>query len=314
MFNAELKSKIDEDICILIKVDNHPYNYICDCGDASLLTVKDSQNTNVVFISHTHIDHFVNFDAILRHQIGIQRRVIICGPEGIIQQVQSRIQSYCWNLIAEDAIVYEVREIKSNGTIQRAELKPSEWDIVILEDLKQDYIYKNDKFQVHFTVLDHKTDSVAYLFKAHNTTKINIKDTVFSGGKWVSELKTAFELGDRNKIISINDKTYNAETLFYLIEVKQGATLGIIMDHAVSEANQNKIQHLFTNTDKVFIESFYNSEDQLFATTNFHSFSTASGEIMKACNVKEAVPVHFSRKYSPEEVAILVEEFQEALK
>jgi len=39
MFNAEVKSEQNEDICIMIKVDNHSYNYVCDCGEASLLTV-----------------------------------------------------------------------------------------------------------------------------------------------------------------------------------------------------------------------------------------------------------------------------------
>jgi ribonuclease Z len=91
MFNAEIKSKIGEDICILVKPDNHPWNYICECGDASGLTVKETHNANAVFISHTHIDHFVAFDNVVRHQIGIQRKVIICGPKGIAQQVQSKI-------------------------------------------------------------------------------------------------------------------------------------------------------------------------------------------------------------------------------
>ena len=93
MFQPEVKSKIGEDISILVKVDNHPWNYLCECGDASGLRVKEVQNCNAVFISHTHIDHFVNFDAVIRHQIGVQRRIVICGPKGIAQQVQSKIKS-----------------------------------------------------------------------------------------------------------------------------------------------------------------------------------------------------------------------------
>ena len=93
MFIPEVKSQKDEDICILIRVENHSYNYICECGEAKSLTVKECQNTKAIFISHTHIDHFVNFDTILRHQIGGKQRVIICGPRDITKQVQSRIQS-----------------------------------------------------------------------------------------------------------------------------------------------------------------------------------------------------------------------------
>jgi len=312
MFNPEVKSKIDEDVCILISPDNDSYNYMCDCGEASGLSVKDCQNTKVIFISHTHIDHFVNFDTILRHQIGIKRRVIICGPRGIIKQVLSRIQSYCWNLIAEDTIIYEVREIQDNGIIKRAELKPPFWDASYIEDLNAEYIFETNKFQVFFTNLNHKTSSIAYLFKAHDSIKINIKDTGLKGGKWVNTLKEMYSLQQHDAVITIDDKVFKASDLFYLISVKKGETLGVILDHAASDENHDKIKELFSNVDTVYIESFYKNSDKSFAEDNFHSYSVASGEIMKICNVKEAIPVHFSRKYKEEDVEELISEFKDA--
>ena len=119
MILPELKSKIGEDISILVRLDNHTPSYICECGDASELTLKECQNTEGIFISHTHIDHFINFDQILRHQIGIQKRIIICGPIGIIDQVQSKIKGYSWNLIEAGAITYEIREIIDEQKINR---------------------------------------------------------------------------------------------------------------------------------------------------------------------------------------------------
>jgi ribonuclease Z len=65
MFHSEIKSQFNEDISILVQLDNHPCNYICECGDASNWTVKEVQNAHAVFISHTHIDHFVNFDRLI---------------------------------------------------------------------------------------------------------------------------------------------------------------------------------------------------------------------------------------------------------
>lgn len=314
MFKAEIKSKINEDICILISPDNDSYNYICDCGEASNLSVKDCQNTNAVFLSHTHIDHFVNFDTILRHQIGVKRRIIICGPEGIIKQVQSRIQSYCWNLIAEDAIVYEVREIQKNSIIKRAELKPPFWNANAMEDLSTETIFKTNKFEVRFTILNHKTPSIAYLFIEYDSTKINIAGTSFKGGKWINTLKDAYRLKEHDAIIAVEDNVFKASDLFHLIHVKKGETLGVILDHAATVENHEKIKQLFFNADTVYIESFYNEEDKAFAKANFHSYSTASGKLMKTCNVKEAIPVHFSRKYKPEAIEVLTSEFKNAFK
>ncbi|WP_299682269.1 peptidase [uncultured Dokdonia sp.] len=312
MFIPEVKSQKDEDICILIRVENHSHNYICECGEAKSLTVKECQNTKAIFISHTHIDHFVNFDTILRHQIGGNQRVIICGPTDITKQVQSRIQSYRWNLITKDAITYEIREIQSNGTIKRAELKPPLWEITPIEDMAGSSVFENDLFEVSYTILDHKTDTIAYLFKGKDTTKIDLQKGDFKGGKWVRDLKTAFETNDPTCEIIIEDTIYKAADLFHLINVKKGQKLGVIMDHAASVANHKNILETFTNADQVFIESFYKVEDKEGAMANYHSYSSESGRIMRACNVQDATPVHFSRKYNETDINELLQEFESA--
>lgn len=313
MFLPKVKSKIGEDISILIQLDNYSFNFICECGDASDLTVKECQNTEAIFISHTHIDHFINFDFILRHQLGIERRVIICGPKGITQQVQAKLRGYQWNLIEENAIIYEVREISCNDEIQQHEIKPPYWDIVKLTDKKLDGLYNNERFQVNFVILDHKTASIAYLFKEHDTVKIDLSQSEFKGGSWIRTLKTAFIEGNEELVLTIKDKAYRAKELFHLLHVKKGDTLGIIMDHAANSANHEKIKSLFSNCNKVFIESFYKKEDKELAKLNYHSFSEASAKIMKDCNVQTAIPVHFSRKYKAEEVKVLMQEFYNML-
>ncbi len=197
MFRAEVKSKIGEDISILVKLDNHPWNYLCECGDASNLTVKELQNCRAIFISHTHIDHFVNFDSVLRHQIGIKRRIIICGPKGIASQVQSRISSYTWNLIEKGAIIYEIREYVSEGRIIIYEIEPPLWELKKIRAIEGTVIYEDKSFKVSSVLLDHKVPTLAYKFKAEDTVKIDIGASGFKGGKWVKELKKAFEKGEK---------------------------------------------------------------------------------------------------------------------
>jgi len=312
MFIPEVKSKSTEDISILIKLDNHSFNYICECGDASALTVKDCQNTRAIFISHTHIDHFINFDFILRHQIGTGKRVIVCGPEGITKQIQAKIKAYQWNLISSDAITYEIREIRQEQQVLRAEIIPPLWEIKELEPINDEFVYSNEIFDVSVVILDHKTDSISYLFKEKNTLKINLSQTDFKGGPWVRTLMSAYENNLGEKKIMIDNKAYQAKDLFQLMILKEGDSLGIIMDHAANEANHAKIKVKFTNCNKVFIESFYKEEDKEFATLNYHSYTKASAKIMKACNVETAIPVHFSRKYNEEDLVTLLSEFHEA--
>ena len=313
MFLPEVKSKFDEDISILIKLDNHSANYICECGDASELTVKDCQDAEVIFISHTHIDHFVNFDFILRHQIGTGKRIVICGPQGITAQVQSKIKGYQWNLIEANSITYEIREILNDGSILVSEINPPLWKIIPLGTHQNNFIYSNKKFDVSFVALDHKTSSIAYLFKEKNSITIDIAASDFKGGTWVRELKQAFENGNELLKVEIEGKVFQAKELFHLLHIKEGDTLGVIMDHAANQENHKAIQSLFSGCNTIFIESFYKAEDSEFAKLNYHSYSTASAQIMKACQVKKAIPVHFSRKYKKEEVEILIKEFYDEL-
>jgi ribonuclease Z len=313
MFKAEVKSKIGEDICILVNLDNHPWSYLCECGNASDLTVKEVQNSNAIFISHTHIDHFVNFDTVIRHQIGIQRRIIICGPKGIAKQVQSKIKSYTWNLIEKGAIIYEIREVLSENEIYTFEVEPPLWELKEREVIQTNVVFKEKSFFVTALLLDHKIPTVAYKFKENDAIKIDILTSGFKGGKWVQELKDAFEKNDVTKVVSIEGKDYHATELFHLLHVQEGDSVGIIMDHAANEENHSKIKEHFFKSRKVFIETFYKREDKEQAELNYHSYSSMSGRIMRQTQVIEAIPVHFSRKYNEGEVKLLIEEFETAL-
>ncbi len=314
MFKSEVKSEIGEDISILIKLDNHPWNYLCECGDASKLTVKDIQNSNAVFISHTHIDHFANFDSVFRHQIGIQRRVVICGPKGIAEQVRNRIKSYTWNLIKKGSIIYEIRELISEEKVIIYELEPPLWDLKKINETQGNVIFKDKSFEVSAVLLNHKIPTLAYKFKENDTTKIDIQASGFKGGKWVKELKETFDKQDTEAIISIEAKDYKSESLFHLLHIQKGDSVGVIMDHAANEENHSKIKNHFFECQKVFIESFYKAEDKESAITNYHSYSTMSAKVMREAKVVEAIPVHFSRKYKEDEILEIKREFDLELK
>lgn len=309
MFQAEVKSRINEDISILVKKDNHPWNYLCECGDARDLTVKEVQNCKAVFISHTHIDHFVNFDSVIRHQIGIQRRIVICGPKHIAKQVESKLKSYTWNLIEKGSIIYEIRELISENEIRIFEIEPPIWELKEIDVQKGNEIFKDKSFSVQAILLDHKIPTMAYKFIEEDSINIDIAQSGYKGGKWVADLKTAFINGKTEDVLMVENKAIKAQDQFHLLTVKKGHTLGIIMDHAAEPNNHSKIETHFNSCDTVFIESFYKEEDKDLADKNHHSYSKASARIMKTSKVKNPIPVHFSRKYSSEEINELVEEF-----
>ena len=310
MFEAQVKSTIGEDISVLVQLKNHSWNYLCECGDAAALSVKEVQNTKAVFISHTHIDHFVNFDSVIRHQIGTERRVVICGPAGIAKQVQAKLHAYTWNLIKKGAIIYEIREVENPNLIRIYELEPPTWELKELGTREGNVIFEEKGFQVTCTLLDHKTPTMAYKFKEDDSVKIDLSDSNFKGGKWVQELKVAFENNAEDQVITVEDKEFKASELFHLLKAQNGHSLGMIMDHAATLENHKLIVEHFHECDTVLIESFYKAEDKAFAEANHHSYSTESGKVLRAAGVMNAVPVHFSRKYTEPDIEALIAEFE----
>lgn len=313
MFQPILKSKSSEDISILLKMDNHPWNYLCECGESSELTVKEIQNTNAVFISHTHIDHFVNFDAVIRHQLGIQRRVVICGPEGLAQRVHARINSYTWNLIEAGAVQYEVRELVAQHQVNAYELLPPAWELRKINSWNTNVLFEHKDFKVTGVLLDHKVPTLAYLFTQHDAVKIQLEGSGLRGGPWVQLLKSAFERNDGDTLLEIEGQRYRTGELFQYLFVQKGDTVGVIMDHAAHSENHALIQHHFKNTRRVYIESYYKESDKALAKMHAHSYSSRSAKVMRAAQVLEPIPVHFSRKYEEAELQLLQEEFRQGL-
>lgn len=310
MIQTEIKSKQGEDICIGIYPDNCKWHYLVDCGEASLLNVRDCLDLKALFISHTHIDHFINFDQIMRHHVGSEKKYIICGPLNIALQVQAKLRSFTWNLIQENDFSYEIREIVSENCIYKYEIKPSTWEIVFVEELNE--LYTDERIEVHFKILDHKIPVIAYLFKENDTVNIDITKCSFAPGKWINNLKIAFKNDEKKAIIEIDKHAIVAAELFHLLTISRGQSLGVIMDHAANPENHQKIKELFCECDTVLIETFYKDEDKEKALLNFHSYAAESGRVMREAKVKNAIPIHFSRKYLDEDIKEIIQNFEKS--
>jgi ribonuclease Z len=86
---------------------------LIDLGDLANLSPRRIQRLEHVFVSHTHIDHFVGFDRLLRVLVGREKVVRLYGPTGFIAQVHHKLAAYCWNLVDRYAadLVFVVTEV-----------------------------------------------------------------------------------------------------------------------------------------------------------------------------------------------------------
>lgn len=299
MLHSTLKSKANEDVCMLFSAENHAWNYLCDCGIASDLSVKDCRDVAAIFISHTHIDHFCNFDWVLRHQLAIGRKVVICGPPGIAKNVQCKLLAYNWVLLETDehAVSYEVREIHENGKIEVYWLRATQWEMEKTAEYFSEICFENESFFVKYTHLNHSILSVAYLFEEHPKAKMQLENCPFRAGKWINELKNAFFANEPEREIEVEGQKFLAKDLFSYIHKERGYRLGYVMDHRADAENHAKIISLFSEADECFIETYYRESEKEFALKNFHSVASESAKVMRNAKVKKVHPVHHSRRY-----------------
>ena len=300
MIRAENKSHLSEDICFFANVDNHPWSYLFDCGKARYLSAGDCKALHAIFITHTHIDHFSNFDTLLRHHVGMRRIVTVCGPKGIALNVQSKARSYTWNLIKRYRPVYQVREIQKSR-VKVYELGPPHWDLNEKESFK---LYDGICFQekgitARCTELDHKITSMAYTLE--EDSNLNIHEFPYQPGPWIKTLKDAYKANKPDAVIKIDETTsLAAKDLYQFLYLKQGWKLGYAMDHLACEANHQVLEFLFKDADEVIIEGFFRECDRDYALRHYHSTAYESGKLARRANAKKLTLVHHSRRYQKE--------------
>jgi ribonuclease Z len=296
-----------------------------DLGDIRSLTPRKILKTSHVFISHTHMDHFIGFDHLLRICLGRPKVVNLYGPPNFLDQVKNKISAYTWNLVENysdslDLIVYEVhpdriitaRLRSSTGFKIEPDMEVKSFNGILHEEMS---------FLVRAVFLDHKIPCLAFALeeKFHlNIMKTELDKMGLIKGPWLRELKEAVWRGE-NERFPIRAFGYRdgklKEQLFPLgtlqkriLKITHGQKIGYVVDTIFNEHTQEAIKTLVTGADYLFIETAFLEEDGQRAKEKYHLTAEQAGTIASRAEVKQMIPFHVSPKYSLEPNRV----FQEA--
>ena len=152
-----------------------------------------------VFISHTHIDHFIGFDAVLRVALGRGKTIKLFGPPGLIDNVHGKLRGYTWNLVDGYPLTIEVREFHQNEIFQtlfRAGdgFQPSEQASVpaLHRDRPLFTVLEDPMFTVKAVALNHRIPSFAYSLEEQfhiNVNKQRLHEAGLRVGAWIKDVK-----------------------------------------------------------------------------------------------------------------------------
>jgi ribonuclease Z len=294
-----------------------------DLGDIAALPPRKIHRLAHVFVSHTHIDHFIGFDQMLRILVGRDKTEQLYGPEGIIAQVAHKLSSYCWNLVGSYAcdLVFRVREIHAPHQCRIAQFRlktgfrrEDEGEASIEDGV----ICREPSFRIAAAIIEHgDIPCLAFAIEeaAHvNVWKNKLEERALKVGPWLKELKRAVVEGKPDDHpIRIAAEGKGEETvkplgaLKELVTVTAGQKIAYVTDAADSDSNRRALAKLISGADLLFIEAAFAEEDRELARQRGHLTTRAAGEIARAAGVRRVEAFHFSPRYEGEEGRMLDE-------
>ncbi len=287
-----------------------------DLGDLSNLPARKLQRLEHVFVSHTHIDHFIGFDHLLRGLVGREKTLKLYGPSGFIEHVSHKLQGYRWNLVDRyvSDLALEVTEVGTALDTHKARFRLK--SAFAVEDMSfgratDGILCHEPAFHVVTAVLEHRTPCLAFAIQeaAHvNVWKNRLEELGLPIGPWLRELKQAvIEKKSDDELIEAGTQPMHLGILRKAITVTPGQKVAYVTDAADTSANRAAIIALALNADLLFIEAAFARADAQLAAERAHLTTDAAGRLARAAGVRRVEPFHFSPRYSGQEARMLNE-------
>ncbi|MEZ0323285.1 MAG: ribonuclease Z [Hydrogenothermaceae bacterium] len=293
-----------EDPGIYIEIPQTGDYILFDVGNIYKLDKEIIKKITKVFITHTHMDHFIGFDTLLRYKLGRPHTVEIFGIDPLAHNVYSKLQGYTWNLVEfEPQLIFKVKQLKGSmfETFEFDIKKKFAKDFIAEEKVDSDVIYEDKVYRIRFAVLDHKIQILGYSFELKDRILLK-KEKVESlplKGKEIGEFKIFLENHqNKDRTFKIGDKEYPYDFLFEeYAYIQKGLKISYITDVIYSPENKEKIINLVRDSDYLYCEAVFLDRDKDQAEKVYHLTTRQAAEIANLANVKNLIVFHFSRRY-----------------
>jgi len=311
LFHPQLLSQPFGDPALYIELKGERKALLFDLGDISMLRAGKLLKLSHVFVSHTHMDHFIGFDYLIRLFLARDATLRIYGPRGIIKNIRGKLKGYTWNLVDSYPFVLEVSEILLHSMRTVAFFCKDGFRSGPVESQPLSGIAtKTPHYTVNVLSLDHKIPSLAYALQERfhiNINKDRLTKLGLPVGQWLRELKDYLweEKPDSWQVkIYEKDNPKKIVARLALGELKQkictltkGQKIVYVSDCRGTEANFRKIIRFAMNADIMFCEGSFLSKDRQKAEERGHLTAEQAGYIAREAGVKALQIYHFSPRY-----------------
>ncbi|MGB9699946.1 MAG: ribonuclease Z [Thermodesulfobacteriota bacterium] len=287
-----------------------------DLGDLSTLRPAKLLKISQVFVSHTHIDHFIGFDTLLRLLLNREKTLHIYGPPGFLSQVQGKLSGYTWNLTADYPFTIIAAEIHPGRIRYQSfachdRFAPGKEK----EEPFPGLIAEDPQIQIRIAHLDHFIPCLA--FALQERFHINVHKEILARlglpvGPWLKELKMAIWRGEREDYLlrvpldpeGKKGQFLSLGCLHEAFTITPGQKIVYVSDCLYHEENIQKILELAEGADLFFCEAAFLEKDAKRAAARGHLTAWQAGNLARQAKAKKLIIFHFSPKYEGDASAL----------
>ena len=278
--------------------------YLLDCGSLLNMPHSDLLRVRRLFISHTHIDHAIGLDHLLRIQLFSERPLEIYGPPGLIEQFAGRLRGYAWNLIGDSPFQVHLHELHPEKIVSRElpcrdQFRPG----LFRRRRQRGPLMLAEGCSVSWFPLEHGVPCLGYRFTSRPFFRFREEEARklgFSPGPWIRQLKSLAESGSWKTALDpgLPGKSTTVRKLAdQLLEQDPLSTLVYITDTLLGQEQRVRFLPFVQDCQQLWCEATYCQADLDKAAANLHATASQAACLARDAHVGRLCLFHLSRRY-----------------
>ncbi len=285
-----------------------------DLGDICALAPRDILKITHVFVTHTHMDHFIGFDHMLRILLGRDKELHLFGPQGFLDNLSSKLSGYCWNLVEnyQNRFVLHATELHPTRSLycRFPCHKGFHADGPIQEQPFDGTVLAEPEMTIRAAHLDHGIPVLAFCLSERfhiHIVKTALDRLQLPPGPWINRFKSLlYADADPETPIDVPTTADENEPIRYTVgkleetitRISPGQRLAYIADAAGTKENEEKMITLAKGVDHLFVEAAFSEEHRDMALQKNHLTACQAGRLARICGVNQYTLFHHSPRYT----------------
>jgi ribonuclease Z len=308
IFHPFLSNGLSGDPVLWVDLLDEGHSVLIDLGELTSIPTRKLLRVSRVVVTHTHMDHFIGFDHLLRLALGRESELTVTGPPGFLEQVAGRVAGYTWNLIQDYPVQLIAEEIDGDTVPSTRFTGANSMRPTPIETRRfSGTLHAHRAYTIHADRFDHGIPVLGVVLNETEHLSVNndrLERMGLKAGPWLGDLKNAVRRcmpDDTNVNVMTAGGTLcrrrlgevSGEILFRT----PGQRIGYLTDLGYTKENVKKAVNLARDVDLLVCEAAFLHADEGLAAERGHLTARQAGELARACKARKLAPFHFSPRY-----------------